>query len=162
MQTFNTLPMPEGFGLQVETPQGWRFRHCATFFVGDMCPDCHKTGFLGAANAINQVETRIIGIDTAFPEGERADQIGEQQETGEQTPEDRLLEDAARALGNGDTETAANLVTAANEAANPPAPESTRDPNTDPIPTPPVGEPVTPAGNPPPVQGGKQSRKQKS
>lgn len=71
MQNFNTLPMPEGYGQQVETPQGWRFRHCATFFVGDRCPDCGKEGFIAAANEINKVETH-------------AEPGGEQQESTDQ------------------------------------------------------------------------------
>lgn len=67
MDNFNTLPMPEGFGKQVETPQGWRFRHCATFFVGDMCPDCHKTGFLAAAAAINEPAPEVVEIKAPAP-----------------------------------------------------------------------------------------------
>ena len=60
MDNYSTLPMPAGFGKQVETPQGWQFRHCGTFFVGDMCPDCHKLGFMDAAAGPQDLNTDLV------------------------------------------------------------------------------------------------------
>jgi hypothetical protein len=121
MDNFNTLPMPEGFGKQVETPQGWRFRHCATFFVGNMCPDCHKLGFIAAAASLNEpvAATEVVpepGADTQEP----GEQTGDADPAGDQTQDAPPADGAPSDNTEGASENMENMENAG-DSANMPA-----------------------------------------